>query len=418
MAHKVLLIENDPKYLDSIMTILESAGLSVFTATNAEVGVSIARNVQPSIVLLNLATPGTNGLDICKTLHSTEGLQNTPIVLLTLRDGNYDPLYESLYGIVGFIKKPVKPEALISEVSKWITLEGAVAPPSAESFDDLMDVFDKPGSPSADLAAGRPLMPPSAIDQDEFKFDDESFADLLKDAGAPQDEPTLTRPPKTTWPARKPNKFVRMMLMASAALSMLVVGFGTFILLNGGGSDDASKAKKADEPKPLFENKTVLPKNADVNGVIPSTTNAPAPSMFMAASNAPIAQSVAPAPAAKPEPIPKPEPKTEAKKPVAPEPIEVEEPAPVKKSKTARPAPAHGHYVQFGVFGAKANADKLISELKGKGFSIIVKDSINRSGRQIFRVLLNELFKSEDAAKLKAKELQNTKDVETSTFSE
>ena len=131
MAIKVLLIENDPKYLEAIHGMLEGAGFSVFTATQADVGFSIAKNVLPSIILLNLAAPGTNGLDICKTMHATEELKGTPIVLLTLKDGNYDPLYESTYGIVGFIKKPLNPDTFADEINKWV--ETGFAPSSDEA---------------------------------------------------------------------------------------------------------------------------------------------------------------------------------------------------------------------------------------------------------------------------------------------
>lgn len=121
-ANTVLAIENDRQTASLLKDTLETAGYSVHTSENADDGFSKARELAPSIIFLNLAAPGANGLEICKTIHSDEALKDVPLVLLTLREGKFDPIYTKLYGIVMFIKKPFTSEHLLSCVREFAPL--------------------------------------------------------------------------------------------------------------------------------------------------------------------------------------------------------------------------------------------------------------------------------------------------------
>jgi CheY-like chemotaxis protein/cell division septation protein DedD len=114
----ILVVENDTRTLELVSETLEKIGYSVYTATSGEVGLSMAGKISPALILVNLSTPGTKGLEICKTLHGDEALKDIPIILLTLRDGKFDPAYTKLYGIVDFLKKPVDSETLISTIKQ------------------------------------------------------------------------------------------------------------------------------------------------------------------------------------------------------------------------------------------------------------------------------------------------------------
>jgi CheY-like chemotaxis protein len=121
-ANTVLAIENDRQTAGLLKDTLETAGYAVHASENAGDGFSKARELVPSIIFLNLAAPGANGLEICKTIHSDEALKDVPLVLLTLREGKFDPIYTKLYGIVMFIKKPFTSEHLLSCVREFAPL--------------------------------------------------------------------------------------------------------------------------------------------------------------------------------------------------------------------------------------------------------------------------------------------------------
>ena len=428
-TEKVLLIENDPKYLESIQQILEDAGYTVFTATQADVGFSIAKNVLPSIVLLNLATPGTNGLDICKDIHSTESLKDTPIVLLTLKDGNYDPLYESLYGIVGFIKKPVKPETLPAEVSKWIGISpaqpAAVAPAQANMFEEPAEDFmtEGAGKPAAQEATSESFR----TEEDLFSPPEGDFTDSLRREGISEDDPPRSRAATPTWPRKKPMSVKKSMLVVSAGLAIVVVGLVTFFLLGGGGPQTPQEPSSGAAKSIFSDNKTVLPRTADVNGVIhPALTNTPSLALLQSpAANTPVAlvnSPVANAPVSTAPMVNAASIKASAtNKPLSAAPKPKPEPKPEPRSEPRKPAPQKlgpGHYVQFGVFGKKNNASWLVSELKAKGLNVEVKESTTHAGKSIYRVLMPESYATDGEAQDIAKQVKRSKGVETSTYSE
>lgn len=178
MNRKVLIIDNDADSASSISNILEDEGYLVFTASSGTAAVTMSKKVSPILIFLNLATPETNGLEICKALQSATQGKSTPIVLLTLRDGKFDPRYKTLYGIVGFLKKPVTSEGVISSINA-ITSPGAEAPgvdTSADSaVDDALDFGgfdDMPEQPAEDPGISFDDMPEQPADEPVMSFDD------------------------------------------------------------------------------------------------------------------------------------------------------------------------------------------------------------------------------------------------------
>lgn len=149
MKKTVLVIDNDTKAASLISKALEAEGYLVFAASSGEAAITMAKKVSPLLIFLNLATPGTNGLEICKAIHSIPVLKDTPLVLLTLRESKFDPRYKSLYGIIGFLKKPFSPEAAVEKTKS--ALGGGTVPPVSQAEEvfptqDMVDTgrFDTP----------------------------------------------------------------------------------------------------------------------------------------------------------------------------------------------------------------------------------------------------------------------------------
>jgi len=116
MAKTILVIDSDSSSASVLSKTLEAEGYLVFTSASAEASLTMAKKVNPSVIFLSLSAQGV-GLEICKEIRSIEGLSDVPIVLLTIREGKYDPRYRDLYGIVGFLKKPLKKEDILSSLN-------------------------------------------------------------------------------------------------------------------------------------------------------------------------------------------------------------------------------------------------------------------------------------------------------------
>jgi two-component system phosphate regulon response regulator PhoB len=89
-AHRpvALVIEDDPAARAQLTAILERAGWSVRQARDGEQGLLMAREHVPEVILLDLALPGTSGLEVLRELKSARWAdQPTPVVVVSFFAG-------------------------------------------------------------------------------------------------------------------------------------------------------------------------------------------------------------------------------------------------------------------------------------------------------------------------------------------
>jgi CheY-like chemotaxis protein len=80
---RIVLIEDSATYVLLATAYLEELGHSVSTASSAEQGIALAREVQPDVILLDIHLPGMNGYEAARTIRNDSVLHHTPVVALT-----------------------------------------------------------------------------------------------------------------------------------------------------------------------------------------------------------------------------------------------------------------------------------------------------------------------------------------------
>lgn len=83
MAHKILLVEDDPFLLDMYSTKFKEVGFDVSIAQDGEMGLSKAKELMPDLILLDIVLPKKDGFEVLKTLKSDGQTAKIPVVLLT-----------------------------------------------------------------------------------------------------------------------------------------------------------------------------------------------------------------------------------------------------------------------------------------------------------------------------------------------
>ncbi|MEK7209304.1 MAG: response regulator, partial [Patescibacteria group bacterium] len=83
MAHKILLVEDDPFLLDMYSTKFKEVGFDVSVAQDGETGLAKAKEVMPDLVLLDVVLPKKDGFEVLKLLKSDSQTAGIPVVLLT-----------------------------------------------------------------------------------------------------------------------------------------------------------------------------------------------------------------------------------------------------------------------------------------------------------------------------------------------
>ncbi len=79
----LLVIDDDPKVLELMRARLGDAGYEVVCAESGQVGLDLARTLQPAAVILDLMMPGINGFEVAAALHQDPRTASIPIVILT-----------------------------------------------------------------------------------------------------------------------------------------------------------------------------------------------------------------------------------------------------------------------------------------------------------------------------------------------
>ena len=119
----ILAIDTDAETAQQIVSVLEAEDYLVFTAPNKDIGLAMAKKVNPSLIFINPSLSGASGLEVCKTIHGTEQLKDIPIVVLSSFEGAMDQRYAEVYGIVDSLKKPFTTKELISKTGNVLSME-------------------------------------------------------------------------------------------------------------------------------------------------------------------------------------------------------------------------------------------------------------------------------------------------------
>ena len=134
MSDRILLVEDDPKLAGFIEEELRLEGYQVTVAASGLDGLTMARNLQPDLVILDWMLPGISGLDLCLRLRST-GIQ-IPIIILTAKDEIPDRVAGLNAGADDYVTKPFSIEELLARVRARLRRINPENPDSFE-FEDL-----------------------------------------------------------------------------------------------------------------------------------------------------------------------------------------------------------------------------------------------------------------------------------------
>lgn len=126
MSKKVLMIDDDPEFVDAISNLLDAKGYEVHTASNGKDGVAKAKAEDPDIILLDvMMTTNNEGFNVACELHEDQKLAATPIIMMTgiRREMNlpfgFEP-NDTWLPVKKLLEKPVKPEVLLSAIAEYI----------------------------------------------------------------------------------------------------------------------------------------------------------------------------------------------------------------------------------------------------------------------------------------------------------
>jgi len=109
----ILAVDDEPQVLEALTNILEARGYSIRTAPNGAMALDRLAAERPDILLLDLAMPGINGVEVCRRLRA---FSRVPILVLSAL-GDEDQKVKALdAGADDYITKPFGVEELLARI--------------------------------------------------------------------------------------------------------------------------------------------------------------------------------------------------------------------------------------------------------------------------------------------------------------
>src|SRR6195952_4499625 len=133
---KILIVDDEPDILELIEYNLKKEGYQVFTATNGQEGITVAKKVHPDLIILDIMMPKMDGIEACRLMRAIPEFKNTFMVFLTARSEEYSEIAGFNVGADDYIAKPIKPRALVSRINAILRRNA----PAEEVIDNKLEI--------------------------------------------------------------------------------------------------------------------------------------------------------------------------------------------------------------------------------------------------------------------------------------
>src|SRR5579871_320103 len=120
---RILVVDDSEANRDVIVTRLRAHGYETSEAADGEQGLAAVGEWGPDLILLDVAMPKLNGLEVCRRLKSDTGRPFTPIIILTARTDTKDVVAGLDAGADEYLTKPVDHGALVARVRSVLRLK-------------------------------------------------------------------------------------------------------------------------------------------------------------------------------------------------------------------------------------------------------------------------------------------------------
>jgi len=113
LSNKILIVEDEITLNETLTYNFEQQGYEVSTALDGHEALTLARNFEPDVIILDIMLPGIDGLEITRILRKESGV---PILLLTAQGEEIDRVVGLELGADDYMAKPFSMRELIARV--------------------------------------------------------------------------------------------------------------------------------------------------------------------------------------------------------------------------------------------------------------------------------------------------------------
>lgn len=120
MKKRILIVEDNDLNLKLFRDLLEAHGYETFETKDGNEAMTIARNMQPDLILMDIQLPEISGLDITKRLKADSEVGHIPVIAVTAFAMKDDEEMILSAGCEAYMSKPISIPTFISTVQKFL----------------------------------------------------------------------------------------------------------------------------------------------------------------------------------------------------------------------------------------------------------------------------------------------------------
>jgi len=139
MTEKILIVEDDPTLLETLLYNLKREGYKVEGVSDGHIALETIREQPPDLIVLDIMLPGIDGLEITRILRQEVTI---PIIMLTARDGEIDHVLGLEIGADDYMTKPFSIRELMARIKALLRRVRIDQEKSTSEADQVVEKFE------------------------------------------------------------------------------------------------------------------------------------------------------------------------------------------------------------------------------------------------------------------------------------
>ena len=118
---KILVIDDSKTIRRTAETLLSKEGCSVFTAVDGFDALSKIADHDPDLIFVDIMMPRLDGYQTCSLIKHNRNFKDTPVIMLSSKDGLFDRARGRIVGSEQYLTKPFTRDELLGAISAQVS---------------------------------------------------------------------------------------------------------------------------------------------------------------------------------------------------------------------------------------------------------------------------------------------------------
>ena len=120
MAHKILIVDDEPNIVISLEFLMKKEGFEIAVAADGDEALAKVASFKPDLVLLDVMMPKKSGFEVCEALRADPANAGLQIVMLTAKGRDTEVAKGLAIGADAYVTKPFSTKDLLTKVKSML----------------------------------------------------------------------------------------------------------------------------------------------------------------------------------------------------------------------------------------------------------------------------------------------------------